>query len=175
MQWYPEQCSLWCTAALANLHLICMLFVWGPAQPRGTWSLHRGGGRRGRGHILYTPHGHTDSRSPGGGAGRVRSSTTKKGVSHGHSAGTRDDFLPVAAGAGQHEMWSVCIADVGRGQDLVPVWHLVRAVAILCLPCMLRLSYSGTLCALFCQLIDVFMLLCQATNSLNRGPSTISK
>ena len=66
-------------------------------------------------------------------------------------------------------------ADVGRGQDLVPVWHLVSAVAILCLPCMLRLSYLGTLRTLFFQLINVFMLLCQATNSLNRGPSTISK
>ena len=117
-----------CTREFAShLHVVCV----GPSPASWHMVTTRGGGRRGRGHILYTPHGHTDSRSPGGGAGRVRSSTTKKGVSHGHSAGTRDDFLPVAAG--QHEMWSVCIADVGRGQDLVPVWHLVRAVAILIL------------------------------------------
>ena len=117
MQWYPEQGSLWCTAALANLHLICMLFVWGPAQPSLVAHGHYigEGGQEGRGHILYTPHGHTDSRSPGGGAGRVRSSTTKKGVSHGHSAGTRDDFLPVAAG--QHEMWSVCRCWAGPGSS----------------------------------------------------------
>ena len=117
-----------CTLEFAShLHVVCVgpgPVQPSPAQPRGTWSLHEGG----RGHILYTPHGHTDSRSPGGTAGRVRSSTTKKGVSHGHSAGTRDDFLPVAAGAGHHEMWSICRGWAGPGAS-------PSAVAILCWPC----------------------------------------
>ena len=170
MQWYPEQCSLWCTAALSNLHLICMLFVWGPAQPRGTWSLHRGGG----GGTSFTPHtvtltaGHLAA-VPGGSDLAQPKRVFLTATVRGHEM-TSYRWLLVLAN-------TRCgvYADVGRGQDLVLVWHLVRAVAILCLPCMLRLSYSGTLCALFCQLIDVFMLHCQATNSLNRGPSTISK
>ena len=99
-----------CTREFAShLHVVCV----GP----GPASWHMVTTQGGEGHILYTPHGHTDSRSPGGGAGRVRSSTTKKGVSHGHSEGTRDDFLPVAAGAGQHEMWSVCRCWAGPGSS----------------------------------------------------------
>ena len=53
MQWYPEQGSLWCTAALSNLHLICMLFVWGPAQPS---LVAHGHYTRGGGGTSFTPH-----------------------------------------------------------------------------------------------------------------------
>ena len=155
MQWYPEQGSLWCTAALSNLHLICMLFVWGPAQPSpASWHMVTSQGRGG--HILYTPHGHTDSRSPGGTAGRVRSSTTKKGVSHGHSAGTRDDFLPVAAGAGHHEMWSVCRGWAGPGASPSLASGQCSGDSVLALYILTQLLYLDTLCTIFCQLIDVF-------------------
>ena len=137
MQWYPEQGSLRCTAALANLHLICMLFVWGPAQPRGTWSLHRGGGRRGRG-TSFTPHtvtltaGHLAA-VPGGSDLAQPKRVFLTATVRGHEM-TSYRWLLANTRCGVY-------ADVGRGQDLVPVWHLVSAVAILCLPCMLRLSY----------------------------------
>ena len=120
MQWYPEQGSLWCTAALSNLHLICMLFVWGPAQP-SLVAQHMVTSQGRAGHILYTPHGHTDSRSPGGTAGRVRSSTTKKGVSHGHSAVRGKEMTSYRLLLVLAIMRCGVYAEVGRGQVLVPV------------------------------------------------------
>ena len=138
---------------------ICISFaccLCGARPSPASWHMVTSQGRGG--HILYTPHGHTDSRSPGGTAGRVRSSTTKKGVSHGHSAvrGKDDDFLPVAAGAGHHEMWSVCRCWAGPGASPSLASGQCSGDSVLALYILTQLLYLDTLCTIFCQLIDVF-------------------
>ena len=119
MQWYPEQGSLWCTAALSNLHLICMLFVWGPAQPSpASWhmvtSQGRGGGTSFTPHTVTLTAGHLAA-LPGGSDLAQPKRVFLTATVRGHEMTSYRWLLVLAI------MRCGVYAEVGRGQVLVPV------------------------------------------------------